>query len=53
MFTPEGDAVYLKYRKQYVDSIRELWQLTKKIITGDLDSVIHSKQLEFIYSSKG
>jgi len=52
-FTPEDDAAFLKYRKQYVDSIRELWQLTKKIITGDLDSAVHSKQLEFTYSSKG
>jgi hypothetical protein len=50
--TPEEDAFFVARRKEYCDAIRELWQLTKKIITGDLDSVIHSKQLEFTYSSK-
>ena len=51
MFTPEEDAAFIKYRKQYADSIRELFQLTKKIINGTLDSSHHSKQLEFTVSS--
>lgn len=51
MFTPEDDAAFIKYRKQYADSIRELFQLTKKILNGTLDSKHHSKQLEFTLSS--
>ena len=51
MFTPEEDAAFIKYRKQYADSIRELFQLTKKILNATLDSIQYSKQLEFTMSS--
>ena len=50
-FTAEEDRLYRVYRKQYCDSIRELWQLTKRILTGTQDSCHHSKQLEFKLSS--
>ena len=38
-FTPEEDKFYLKHRKIYCDCIRELFQLAKKIVSDDTDSL--------------
>ena len=48
-FTQEEDILFQKYRKKYCDSIREFWQINKKLATMkyiDKINIIDEHQLE-------
>lgn len=44
-FTPEQDKLFVKYRKQYFDSVRLLWQVSKSILFQTPEYVEHMKSI--------
>lgn len=51
-FTAQEDDVFVEYRKQYCDAIREFWQLTKRMaISKYVDGVdlIEDRQLKLMF----
>ena len=47
-FTPEEDIFYRKHRKIYCDSIRELFQVVKKIVSEDNEHLSYPVTQQFL-----